>query len=98
MCYSDALYGNLDDGRSQGGYLIFFSDGQGNRNLVSCQTRRVKRVAKSTLAAEALALVDAALSVLGSSCIGCYAPSNYQRSTWRTGDSSPSSATLIIAR
>ena len=59
-CYCDASYGNLDDGGSQGGYLIFLSDGQGNRNLISWQSRRVKRVVKSTLAAEALALVDAA--------------------------------------
>ena len=50
----------MDDGGSQGGYLIFSSDGQGNRNSISWQSRRVKRVVKYTLAAEALALVDAA--------------------------------------
>ena len=58
-CFSDASYGNLTDGGSQGGYLIFVSDGA-TRNLVSWQSRRVRRVVKSTLAAEALALLDAA--------------------------------------
>lgn len=59
-CYSDASYANLSDGGSQGGYLVFIGDGNGSRSLVSWQSRRVRRVVKSTLAAEALALLDAA--------------------------------------
>ena len=84
-CYSDASYANLRDGGSQGGYLIFVSDEQNNRSLVSWQSRRVRRVVKSTLAAEALALLDAAqagvlmahmiseiLSLENSPIVNCY--------------------------
>jgi len=59
-CYSDASYGNLDDGGSQGGYLIFLTDGESRRALISWQSKRIRRVVKSTLAAESLALLDAA--------------------------------------
>ena len=40
--------------------MVFIGDGNGSRSLVSWQLRRVRRVVKSTLAAEALALLDAA--------------------------------------
>ena len=59
-CFSDASYGNLCDGGSQGGYLVFLSDDNGGRSLVSWQSKRIRRVVKSTLAAECLALLDAA--------------------------------------
>ena len=59
-CYSDASFGNLKDGGSQGGYVIFISDTDGNRCPVSWQSKRVRRVVKSTLAAETLAALDAA--------------------------------------
>ena len=59
-CYSDASFGNLINGGSQGGYVIFISDTDGNRCPVSWQSKRVCRVVKSTLAAETLAALDAA--------------------------------------
>ena len=59
-CYSDASFGNLAGGGSQGGYIIFLSDPDGSRCLLSWQSRKVRRVVKSTLAAETLALLDAA--------------------------------------
>lgn len=59
-CYSDASYGNLEGGGSQGGYFIFIVDSDGRRCPVSWQSRRVRRVVKSTLAAETLALLEAA--------------------------------------
>ena len=59
-CYSDASFGNLKDGGSQGGYVIFISDTDGNRCPVAWQSKRVRRVVKSTLAAETLAALDAA--------------------------------------
>ena len=59
-CYSDASFGNLQGGGSQGAYVIFLVDMSGNRCLVSWQSRKVRRVVKSTLAAETLALLDAA--------------------------------------
>ena len=59
-CYADASFGNLMDGGSQGGYVIFLSDGFGNRCPLSWQSRKLRRVVKSTLAAETLALLDCA--------------------------------------
>lgn len=59
-CYSDASFGNLSDSGSQGGYIIFISDGTGVRCPISWQSRKLKRVVKSTLAAETLALLDCA--------------------------------------
>ena len=59
-CYADASFGNLVDGGSQGGYIIFLSDGSGDRCPLSWQSRKLRRVVKSTLAAETLALLDCA--------------------------------------
>jgi hypothetical protein len=61
-CYSDASFGNLQGGGSQGGYVVFLADHRGCKCLVSWQSRKVRRVVKSTLAAETLALLDAAES------------------------------------
>ena len=61
-CYSDASFGNLQGGGSQGGYIVFLADNRGCKCLVSWQSRKVRRVVKSTLAAETLALLDAAES------------------------------------
>ena len=57
--YSDASWGNLPDGGSQGGYLIFIIGDEGRANLISWQSRRLRRIARSTIAAETLAAVDA---------------------------------------
>ena len=59
-CYSDAAFGNLQGGGSQGGYAIFLADLTGKKCLLSWQSRKIRRVVKSTLAAETLALLDAA--------------------------------------
>jgi hypothetical protein len=58
-CYSDASFANLDGGGSQGGHVIFLSDRK-NKCPVSWQSRKLRRVVKSTLAAETLALLDCA--------------------------------------
>ena len=58
--YSDASFANLNDGSSQGGILIFLSDQQGARCPIYWESRKIRRVVKSTLAAETLALSDAA--------------------------------------
>ena len=57
-CFSDASWGNLPDGGSQGGYLIFLVGEGGVANLISWQSRRLRRVARSTIAAETLAAVE----------------------------------------
>ena len=60
VCYSDASYGNLGDGGSQGGYIVFAEDQTGNRAPLTWRSKRLKRIARSTIAAEAQALVDGA--------------------------------------
>ena len=58
IAYTDASFNNLDDGGSQGGQIIFLKD-QFNRSCpISWRSTRVRRVARSTLAAEALAFAD----------------------------------------
>ena len=57
--HSDASFKNLPNAGSQGGFIIFLCDNLGNATPIQWQARRIKRVVKSTLAAECLALVDA---------------------------------------
>ena len=59
-CFSDASFGNLSDGGSQGGFVIFLRDGEGRRCPIYWQSRRLRRVVKSTLSAETLVLVECA--------------------------------------
>ena len=59
-CFSDASFGNLVNGGSQGGYVLFIGDGYDVKNVVSWQSKRIRRVVKSTLAAETMALLEAA--------------------------------------
>ena len=64
--FTDAAFGNLQDGGSQGAYLIFLTDEEKRCNLVSWQSKRIKRIVRSSLAAETLALsegIDAALFI-----------------------------------
>ena len=57
--YVDASFGNLPDGGSQGAYVVYLSDGV-SRSLVSWQSRKLRRIVKSTLAAETLSPIDGA--------------------------------------
>ena len=57
--YSDASYANLSDGVSSAeGYVVFLVGGDGRCCPLSWSSRKVRRVVKSTIAAETLALVD----------------------------------------
>ena len=60
--FSDASFNNLSGGGSQGGFLIFICDKKNNAIPIYWQSNRLKRVVKSTLAAETLAFSDAAES------------------------------------
>jgi len=61
VVHSDASYANLSDGGSQGGYVICLSNSETSKlSPIAWQSKRIKRVVKSTLAAEMLALVEAA--------------------------------------
>ena len=58
IAYSDASFANLEDGGSQGGYIIFVVGSNGNYFPLHWQSKRIRRIVKSTQAAEALAMVD----------------------------------------
>ena len=58
IVYSDASFNNLPNGGSQGAHIIFICDSSGNVAPIKWQSKRIKRVVKSTLAAECMALHD----------------------------------------
>ena len=60
--FCDASFANLPDNGSQGAYLIFLIDDTGSYSLISWQSRRIRRVVHSTIAAECLAAVETAES------------------------------------
>ena len=60
VAYSYASYNNLENGSSQGGFCIFLKNSYGNLSLIMWQSKKIHRIVKSTMAAETLALVDAA--------------------------------------
>ena len=74
VVFCDASYGNLRDGGSQGGFIIFLFDGE-TAVPVSWSSHRLRRVARSTLCAETLAAVEALdsahlLSAIGAEIFG----------------------------
>ena len=63
-CYADASFANLTGSASQGGCVIFIKDSTGNYCPIYWQSKKIRRVVKSTLAAETLALVDCASAAI----------------------------------
>ena len=59
LSYCDASYGNLPDGSSQGGYIIFLADERGSVSPICWSSRKLRRVCRSTVAAETMAMLDA---------------------------------------
>ena len=57
--FSDASFANLDNGASQLGYLVFIHDDLGISVPIAWASKKLKRVARSTLTAETLAAVEA---------------------------------------
>ena len=59
ICYTDATHASLDDGSSQGAYIIAI---KGNMGLIplSWQSRKLRRITKSPLASEASAECEGA--------------------------------------
>lgn len=55
VCYADASFANLCDEGSQAGNLIFLVGQNDKCNLLCWESKRIKRVVKSSLAAETLA-------------------------------------------
>ena len=62
ISFSDASLGNLKDGASQGGHIIILVGKNGNYSPISWQSKKIRRVIKSTLAAETLGLQEGAES------------------------------------
>ena len=58
--YSDATHASLNDGSSQGAFVIFLKGRDGKTVPMSWKSKRIPRVTKSPLASEASALGDAA--------------------------------------
>ena len=60
VVFSDASHANLPNGvSSAGGFIIFLADDKGNVCPLYWESRKIRRVVKSTLAAETLAAADA---------------------------------------
>ena len=60
LTFCDASFANLHNGGSPGGIIVFLGDGNGNILPLSWSSRRLKRLVRSTLAAETLILVEGA--------------------------------------
>ena len=58
--YSDSSFNNLPNGNSQGAFVVFLTDTHNKSCPVSWSSNKVKRVVRSTLAAETLAFTEAA--------------------------------------
>ena len=60
IAYHDASYANLQDGGSQGGFIVFVTDqNECKTSPIAWQSRKLKCVVKSTLAAETLSQLEA---------------------------------------
>ena len=59
ISYADASFANLSDGGTQGGYITVIAAG-GNCGVISWQSRKIRRIVRSTLAAETIACIDGA--------------------------------------
>ena len=60
VVFAGASYANLPNGASQEGFIIFLANQTQSSCPISWASRKVKHIVKSTLAAETLAMVDAA--------------------------------------
>ena len=69
VCFNDSSFGNLCDGGSQGGYVIFLEGQNGNCSPLMWQLKKLRRVVRSTMAAETLSQVEAAEACFWLSCI-----------------------------
>ena len=58
VLYSDASLGNLPEGGSQGGHFVYLKDEEGKLVPLLWSSKKIRRVARSTLACETLALAD----------------------------------------
>ena len=64
VLFTDAALGNLSYGGSQGGHAIFLVDKHNKSNLISWQSKCIKRTVRSTLTAEIIAMMDGVESAI----------------------------------
>ena len=81
IAYNDSSLGNLNDGGSQGGFIIYLVDENNICSPIMWRSKKLRRVVKSAMAAETLIQVDSAeasywLATLLSEML--YGQSNYQ--------------------
>ena len=67
--FSDASFGNLADGSSQLGFIIFMQDNADRVVPISWASKKCKRVARSTLTAETLAALEAVDAAMASKAV-----------------------------
>ena len=60
VVYNDASFGNIIDGRSQGGFGIYIVDEEESCSPLMWQSRKLRRAVKSAIVAETLSQVDSA--------------------------------------
>ena len=60
VAYNDSSFGNLADGRSQGGFVIYLVNECGQASPIMWQSRKLQRIVKSAMAAETLIQMDCA--------------------------------------
>ena len=58
VVYTDASFANLPNGGSQGGQIVFLADNCNKSSPLAWESKKIKRVVKSTLAAETLSFVE----------------------------------------
>ena len=56
--YTDASYSNVEETKSQIGYIISLEDGTGKRAPIFWKSRKARRVARSTIEAETLSMIE----------------------------------------
>ena len=59
VVFCDAAYGNLRDGSSQGAHIAFLASRDGRCCPLTWQSKKIKRVVKSSLAGESWAMIEA---------------------------------------
>ena len=64
VLFTDAAFGNLSDGGSQGGHIIFLVDKHNKSYLISWQSKCIKCIVCSTSAAETIAVIDGVESAI----------------------------------
>ena len=69
VVFSDASHANLKGGASQFGYVVLLVDHTGTTNIIKWVSKKISRVVKSTLAAETLALMEAAQNAFFIKCL-----------------------------